>query len=150
MKKYKNIVFLIVFISISFIIIIFNQIIDPYETKNFDNIIIENLDDNKKLAYTQFKKKMVQITPFYDFSFINDFTVKPIRFFMDALYPNYDLFEGDITNFLLFNNIDKKYIDSYTMLNLPDKEYEQYSKKMYYKDADKFFNKYIEKKSKIL
>ena len=36
------------------------------------------------------------------------------------------------------------------MLNLPDKEYEQYSKKMYYKDADKFFNKYIEKKSKIL
>ena len=63
----------------------------------------------KKYEFIEkFKKEIAKITPYYDMSFINYYTTKPLKyFFHDVFHPSYEMLGKRIFDCLFLNKIDK-------------------------------------------
>ncbi len=92
-----------------------------------------------------FKRNAVRITPFYDYTFINDYTIKPIGYyFIDVVHANYDFFGNEISQLLLFNKMNEKY----TVYITPDNintvlKHQKDMVDEYIKNNKKYVNSYL-------
>ena len=93
-----------------------------------------------------FKRKIAEITPFYDYAYVNDYTTKPIGYyFTDAIHVNYNFFGKEISDLLMLNNANEEYTAFITSENINTILNQQKNlKDDYIKNNKKYIDSYLE------